>query len=63
MNTTTEGAPVHSTTSADDVDPFRRPERTALVPTDLIVHEQDGTPRFNRVEHHGVRRQKLVVAR
>jgi hypothetical protein len=37
-----------------DVDIFMRPESTGgFVPTDVLVHKQDGKPRFNWVEQNG----------
>ena len=36
-----------------DVDIFMRRESTGLTPTDLIVHKQDGKPRFDWVERNG----------
>jgi hypothetical protein len=36
-----------------DVDIFMRAESKGLVPTDVIVHKVNGTPRFNWVERDG----------
>lgn len=36
-----------------DVDIFMRKDSTGLTPTELIVHKQDGTPRFDWVERNG----------
>ena len=44
-----------------DVDVFMRPESTGLTPTDVIVHKQDGKPRFNWVEQNGTWSQAPVV--
>lgn len=44
-----------------DVDLFMRRESTGLVPTELIVHKQDGTPRFDWVERNGVWSQAPVA--
>ena len=44
-----------------DVDVFMRPESTGLTPTDVIVHKQDGVPRFNWVEQNGTWLQAPVV--
>ena len=46
-----------------DVDVFMRPESTGLRPTDVIVHKQDGKPRFNWVEHNGTWSQAPVTVR
>jgi hypothetical protein len=37
-----------------DVDAFMRVESTGLVPTDVIVHKQDGKARFNWAEQSGI---------
>jgi hypothetical protein len=44
-----------------DVDVFMRRESTGLTPTDVIVHKQDGRPRFNWVEQNGIWSQVPVV--
>jgi hypothetical protein len=36
-----------------DVDIFMRRESTGVTPTDVIVHKQDGKPRFDWVEQNG----------
>ena len=36
-----------------DVDIFMRKDSTGLTPTELIVHKQDGRPRFDWVERNG----------
>ena len=36
-----------------DVDIFMRKDSTGLTPTELIVHKQNGTPRFDWVERNG----------
>lgn len=36
-----------------DVDIFMRRESTGLTPTEIIVHKQDGKPRFDWVERNG----------
>jgi hypothetical protein len=37
-----------------DVDLFMRAESTGLVPSEMIVHKVNGTPRFNWIERGGV---------
>jgi hypothetical protein len=44
-----------------DVDVFMRQESTGLTPTDVIVHKQDGKPRFNWTERDGTWSQVPVV--
>jgi hypothetical protein len=44
-----------------DVDVFMRQESTGLTPTDVIVHKQDGKPRFNWTERNGTWLQVPVV--
>lgn len=46
-----------------DVDIFMRRESTGLTPTDVIVHKQDGKPRFDWVERNGTWSQARVTAR
>jgi hypothetical protein len=46
-----------------DVDVFMRQESTGLTPTDVIVHKQDGKPRFDWVEQNGTWSQAPVAAR
>jgi len=46
-----------------DVDIFMRQESTGLTPTEIIVHKQDGKPRFNWVERNGVWSQQPITAR
>lgn len=46
-----------------DIDIFMRPESTGLTPTEVIVHKQDGTPRFDWVERNGVWSQQPVAGR
>jgi hypothetical protein len=45
-----------------DVDVFMRPESTdGFVPTDVLVHKQDGKPRFNWVEQNGLVASPVTV--
>jgi hypothetical protein len=44
-----------------DVDIFMRPESTGLTPATVIVHKQDGKPRFTWVEQNGIWSQAPVV--
>lgn len=44
-----------------DVDVFMRAESTGLVPTEIIVHKQDGKARFNWAEQNGTWSQVPVV--
>lgn len=46
-----------------DVDIFMRRESTGLTPTDVIVHKQDGKPRFDWVERNGTWSLARVTAR
>jgi hypothetical protein len=46
-----------------DVDIFMRRESTGLTPTEVIVHKQDGKPRFDWVERNGTWSQVRVTAR
>jgi hypothetical protein len=46
-----------------DVDVLMQAQSSGLVPTDVIVHKQDGAPRFNWVENNGVWSQAPVTAR
>jgi len=46
-----------------DVDIFMRRESTGLTPTDVIVHKQDGKPRFDWVERNGTWSQAPVTPR
>jgi hypothetical protein len=46
-----------------DVDIFMRRESTGLTPTEVIVHKQDGRPRFDWVERNGVWSQQPVAGR
>ncbi len=44
-----------------DVDVFMHAESTGLKPTDIIVHTQDGKPRFDWAERNGVWSQIPIV--
>jgi hypothetical protein len=46
-----------------DVDIFMRRESTGLTPTEVIVHKQDGKPRFDWVERNGRWAQVPVTPR
>lgn len=46
-----------------DVDIFMRRESTGLTPTEVIVHKQDGKPRFDWVERNGTWSQAPVTPR
>jgi len=46
-----------------DVDIFMRKDSTGLTPTELIVHKQDGTARFDWVERNGTWSQVPVSPR
>jgi len=45
-----------------DIDIFMRGQSTGLVPSDVLVHKEDGHARFNWVKNNGAWEQRPVGA-